>query len=116
VRFKLDENLSVELCADLRSAGHSADTVHDEGLTGAPDTVILDRVRQEQLTLLTMDNGIADIRVYPPERYSGIVLIRPDDSGRAAVRAFVRRHLAVLLQTDLIGHLVVVTERGIRWR
>jgi hypothetical protein len=32
------------------------------------------------------------------------------------VRAFVRRHLPSLLQTELVGHLVVVTERGIRRR
>lgn len=63
-----------------------------------------------------MDKGIADVRAYPPDRYAGIVLFRPTTSGRGAVRAFVRRHLPTILQTDLAGHLVVITERNIRVR
>ena len=37
MRFKLDENLPVELVTDLRDLGHDADTVADEGLRGAAD-------------------------------------------------------------------------------
>ena len=37
MRFKLDENLPVELLDDLRAAGHEADGLPDEGLIGAPD-------------------------------------------------------------------------------
>jgi predicted nuclease of predicted toxin-antitoxin system len=40
VRFKLDENLPVELLDDLRAAGHEADGLHDEGLIGAPDDAV----------------------------------------------------------------------------
>ena len=36
MRFKLDENLRVELLDDLRAAGHEADGLRDEGLIGAP--------------------------------------------------------------------------------
>jgi hypothetical protein len=32
VKFKLDENLPLELATDLRELGYDADTVHDEGL------------------------------------------------------------------------------------
>jgi len=63
---------------------------------------------------MTMDKGIADIRVNPPEQYVGIVLFRPDTSGRKAVLAFVRRQLAAVLGADIEGHLLVVTERNIR--
>ena len=45
--FKLDENLPAELLDDLRAAGHEADTVRKEGLTGSPDAVILERVRHD---------------------------------------------------------------------
>jgi len=60
VRFKLDENLPVELLDDLRVAGHEADGLHDEGLIGAPDNVVLDLVRREKRVLLTLDKGIGD--------------------------------------------------------
>ncbi len=74
MKFKVDENLPLELLTDLRVAGHEAETVSEEGLTGAPDTVLLEKVRSEERVLLTMDKGIANVRVYPPEHYSGYPL------------------------------------------
>ncbi len=91
--FKLDENLPVELRDDLRALGYEADTVHDEGIAGATDEVILEQVRIEGRILLTMDKGIADVRRFPPRRYAGIVLFSPTSTGRGAVLAFARRHL-----------------------
>jgi len=116
MKFKIDENLPSDIAADLRAAGHEADTVIDEGLIGAPDTTILARVQAEGRTLLTMDKGIADIRRYPPQHYAGIVLFRPSLTGRDATLAFVRKHLPALLQLDLSGHLFVVSDTGIRVR
>lgn len=115
MRLKVDENLPHELVGDLRAAGH-AETVLDEGLIGSPDSTILERVKREGLVLLTLDRGIADVRAYPPEHYSGIVLFRPRTSGRGALLAFVRRHLPALLQADLAGHLLVISEHSIRIR
>ena len=116
MKFKIDENLPAELAADLRAAGHEAHTVGDQGLTGSADTTLLARVQSEQRAFLTMDKGIADVRVYPPDQYAGIILLRPHTSGRAATLAFVRQHLPTLLQYDLNGHLFVVSESGIRVR
>ena len=59
MRFKLDENLPVELVADIRAAGHEAETVYEEGLAGSSDETILRMVREERLVLLTLDKGIA---------------------------------------------------------
>jgi predicted nuclease of predicted toxin-antitoxin system len=42
VKFKLDENLPVELVTDLRRLGHDADTVAGEGLRGAADPAVVD--------------------------------------------------------------------------
>jgi len=116
VRVKLDENLPAELLDDLRAAGHDPDGLAEEGLTGAPDDVILERVRREERVLLTMDKGIEDVRAYPPERYAGIVLFRPSSAGRGATLAFVRRHLPLLVEHDLAGRLLVITDRSARFR
>ena len=66
MKVKLDENLPAELLDDLRAAGHEADTVRDEALAGAPDAVVLGRVRDDRRVLLTLDKGIANVRAYPP--------------------------------------------------
>lgn len=116
MRFKIDENLPSELVADLRAAAHDADSVSDQGLGGAIDSVILARVQSEGRAILTMDKGMADVRVYPPDQYAGIVLFRPRSTGRNATLAFVRRQLPTLLQQNLAGHLFVVSESGIRIR
>jgi hypothetical protein len=84
MKFKIDENLPAELCVDLRSAGHDADTVSDEGLAGVDDSALMARVQAESRTLLTLDKGIADVRNYPPDKYAGIVLFRPRSTGRDA--------------------------------
>jgi len=62
VRFKLDENLPIALLDDLRTAGHDADGLRDEGLIGAPDDAVLDLARRENRVLLTLDKGNEIIR------------------------------------------------------
>jgi len=116
VRFKLDENLPVELLDDLRAAGHEAHGLLDEGLAGAPDNVVLALVRRESRVLLTLDKGIADVRAYPPEAHAGIVLFRPTATGRGTTLLFVRRHLPSVLERELAGRLLVVTDQGLRLR
>jgi hypothetical protein len=116
VRFKLDENLPIELLENLRAPGHEGESVRDEGLTGVPDAGLLEHVRHEQRVLLTMDKGIADVRAYPPDRYAGIVLFRPPSAGRGTTLSFVQQHLPTVLERELTGHLLVVTERGVRLR
>jgi predicted nuclease of predicted toxin-antitoxin system len=106
VKVKLDENLPTELLDDLRAAGHEADTVHDEALTGAPDSIVLDQVRHDGRVLFTLDKGIANVRAYPPERHAGIVLFRPGSMGRGTTLAFVRHYLPAVLERDLTGRLM----------
>jgi predicted nuclease of predicted toxin-antitoxin system len=116
MKVKLDENLPREIVVDLQAAGHEADTVVDERLSGISDKQLMERVRDDHMALFTLDKGIADIRVYPPEDYAGIVLFRPPTEGRGEVHRFVRRHLSEILKQSLSGRLAIVSERHIRIR
>jgi len=116
MRFKLDENLPAELASDLAAAGHEAQTVVTEGLAGSADSDLLEVVRREERVLLTLDKGIANVHLYPPGAFPGIVLFRPGSMGRGAVLRFARRHLREVLGLELKGRLLVVTGRGIRVR
>jgi predicted nuclease of predicted toxin-antitoxin system len=62
VKFKLDENLPVELATDLRGLGHDADTVTDEGLRGAADPAVVDAALAADRILFTLDKGIANLQ------------------------------------------------------
>ncbi len=116
MRFKVDENLPQELVSDLTEAGHDAETVVQEGMAGVPDSQLLAATQQESRILLTLDKGIADVRMFPPTAFRGIVLFRPNSMGRGEVLRFVRRHLQEVLHLQLKGRLVVVTSGGIRFR
>ncbi len=116
MRFKVDENLPQELISDLAEAGHDAETVVQEGMAGVGDCDLLEATRHEERILLTLDKGIANVRIFPPTAFPGIVLFRPNSMGRGEVIQFVRRHLHEVLQLELNGRLVVVTAGGIRFR
>jgi hypothetical protein len=113
---KIDENLPIDIVSAIRSAGHDADSVSDQGLAGADDSIILERVQQEGRAFFTLDKGIGDIRKYPPPQFAGLVVFRPGSSDPGYALSFALRHLTSILQSDLKGHLIVVSESGIRIR
>jgi hypothetical protein len=52
LKFKVDENLPTEYASVLRGAGFEADTVSDEKLSGASDSVLSERCRKEDRVLI----------------------------------------------------------------
>ena len=79
MRFKLDENLPLQLKRLFTEAGHDVATVLDEGLGGAADAELASVCLLEERVLVTQDGDFADIRMYPPGRYPGIVILRLSD-------------------------------------
>jgi predicted nuclease of predicted toxin-antitoxin system len=116
MKFKLDENLPQELADDLLRIGHDADTVPGEGLAGAEDLAVVAGARASERILMTLDKGVASLLHYPVDAHAGVVLFRPDSSGRGEVLSFVRLRLAILLEMNLAGHLTVVGPARIRVR
>lgn len=116
MKFKLDENLPTDLAADLRALGHDAETVLDEGLCGAADATVVQGATAEGRILLTLDKGIANLLQYPAREHAGVVLFRPNSSGRRAVLAFMRAFLPLLLDMDLKKKVTVAGPSRIRSR
>ena len=75
MRAKIDENMPVDAVRLLVGAGWEASTVHDEHLVGAADRRVIGACRQEGRVLFSLDLDFADIRAYPPEAWSGIVVL-----------------------------------------
>jgi len=96
--------------------GHDADTVTEEGLRGAADPAVVDAAFAADRILFTLDKGIANLQRYPIHQHAGVVLFRPDPSGRGAAIAFVRDRLDRVLEMDLTGRLTVVGPSRIRFR
>ena len=116
MRFKLDENLPVELADMFREVGHDALTVLDQDLMGAQDSDIAAVCMREDRILVTFDTDFADIRTYPPDAYPGLVVFRLDSQARDHVLEIGARLLEVLSGADLSGQLWIVEESRIRVR
>lgn len=116
MKFKLDENLPVELASELRGLGYDVDTVNNEGLRGAADPEVVDAAFAADRILFTLDKGIANLQRYPVHQHAGVVLFRPDTSGRGAVVQFVRERLGKLLEMELAGRLTIVGPSRVRFR
>ena len=74
MRFKLDENLPLQLERLFTEFGHDAVTVLDQGMGGTADSHVASACLREDRVLLTQDTDFADIRMYPPGEYPGIVV------------------------------------------
>jgi predicted nuclease of predicted toxin-antitoxin system len=116
MRFKIDENLHEDVAGLLRTHGHDAQTVFDEGLRGHADPEIAAAALREGRVLVTLDLDFGNIREYPPERYRGLIVLRVVDQSRRHVARVMERVVAALDSASLDGHLWVVSEGGMRIR
>lgn len=87
MKFKVDENLPTEYASILRGAGFEADTVFDEKLSGASDSVLSERCRTEDRVLMTLDLDFANVQACPPKSHPGIVVFRPEVQEARVLRA-----------------------------
>lgn len=113
MRFKVDENLPVEVATALAAAGHDADTVVAEELSGAADPDVLTRCSSEKRVLVTLDLDFANIRRHPPARLAGLVVIRLHHQSKPRILALVAR-LILAMPPELSRRLCIVDETSIR--
>ncbi len=116
MRFKLDENLPVELADVFRAAGHDAMTTLDQNLKGARDSDLAAVCRREGRAIVTLDTDFADIRTYPPDAYPGLVVFRPSSQSRDRILMLGARLLEMLSDATLAGQLWIVEDSRIRVR
>jgi len=114
IKFKTDENLPVVVASVLKEAGFDADTVYNQRLSGFQDDKILEACIQEQRTLLTLDLDFADIRVYPPAKHFGIIVLRIADQSKDSIVRVIKRLLPFLGSETILGCLWIVEEDRIR--
>ncbi len=116
MRFKIDENLPIEVAEVLEQAGHQASTVLEEGLGGASDRQIAEICQLEERALITLDVGFADLRTHPPGEYPGLIVFRLARQDKSYLLNFLSSFLASLKQEELEGKLWIVQENRIRIR
>jgi predicted nuclease of predicted toxin-antitoxin system len=98
MRFKVDENLPVEVAQLFREAGHEAATVLDQDLRGRDDRTVATICQQEARALVTLDLDFADIRTYPPAHHAGMVVLRLQQQDKPHVLEVFARVIPLLSQ------------------
>ena len=116
MRFKLDENLPVELVDLFRAAGHDAVTTLDQNFEWAWDSELASVCRREGRAIVTLDTDFAGIRTYPPDAYAGLVVLRPSSQSREIILMLGARLIKVPSGSVLAGQLWIVEDSLIRVR
>ncbi len=116
MKFKIDENLPGEFAAVLGQAGFEAATVAEEKLSGATDSVLLDRCRAETRVLVTLDLDFANVQTHPPGTHSGIVVFRSKTQDKLTLISLLERIVPVLKSRSPEGQLWIVQPDRIRVR
>jgi len=116
MRFKVDENLPIEVAVVLRQAGHDAAPVLEQDLGGSDDAQLAAVCQLESRILVTLDMDFSDIRNYPPAEFPGLVVLRLRRRDKPYVLDVFMRLMQVLDQEPIEGYLWIVEENRIRIR
>ena len=115
MKFKLDENFGARTTDIFVQAGHDVHTVRQEGFEGATDEFIFKQCCNEERCLVTLDLDFANVLRFPPDRSSGIVVIRvPRNPSLPLLQELVRMFLRTLEQTSISKNLWIVETGRIR--
>lgn len=116
MKFKIDENLPVEIANLLQQAGYDAVTVYDQKLTGKTDPEIANICNKENRAIVTLDLDFSDIRAYPPKDFAGLIVLRLKRQDKLHVLEVFQCILEVLAEEQLVKRLWIVEENRIRIR
>lgn len=116
MRFKVDENLPIEVADLLRQVGYDAVTALEQHLGGASDSDIASLCQEEGRILITLDTDFADIRAYPPAQFPGLMVLRLHSQDKPHVLEIIGRLLPLLASEPLERLLWIVGETRVRIR
>jgi len=114
VKFKLDENLPIEICGLFNSAGHNAVTAIEEGLAGKSDSKIVETCSQEDRVLVTLDVGFAGSFNLSKGLVRGIMLLGLRRADKNSVSRAIQSALGLLASEDISGRVWIVEDSQIR--
>jgi predicted nuclease of predicted toxin-antitoxin system len=116
MRFRVDENLPIEVAAMRQQAGYDAATVPEQHLGGSDDAQLAALCQLEGRILVTLDMDFSGIRNYQSAEFPSLVVLRLRQQDKPHVLDVFMRCMQVLDQEPIEGHLWIVEERRIRIR
>jgi len=112
MRFIVDENVRKEAISFLKSEGHDVLLP----IPGSRDEEIARIAKETNRIILTHDQHFADILLFPPEEYPGIIRIKIHPPSAAAIINALRDFLLQATAEQLDKKLIILEENGFRVR
>jgi predicted nuclease of predicted toxin-antitoxin system len=116
MKFKIDENLPIDIAQFFRENGYDAMTILEQQMGGNPDAIVSQVCQEEDRTLITLDLDFADIRTYPPTDYPGIIVLRFARQDKLYLLAQIPNLIDLLQKEPIDRKLWIVNEKQVRIR
>ena len=116
--FLVDENLSSGLAVWLRRFGYRAHAVREVGLKGKDDDEIINWAKSHNTIIITADLDFGEFFYWRSLGSFGVIILRSKLQSAASFKKLLRKlhNEKVLKDERLAGSLVVIEEKGYRWR
>lgn len=116
MKFLLDMGLGRTTALFLRTAGHDAVHLRDEGLQRLSDQDIVTKAIQEGRGVLTHDLDFGRIVVLSGDHFPSVITFRLDDMRSQQVNRYLQDVIGRFARDLENGALISVTERSVRIR
>jgi predicted nuclease of predicted toxin-antitoxin system len=102
LRFFADHCVSNSVVATLRDAGHEVLLLNEHIACDSDDPVVLAKAQELEAVLVSLDGDFADIVVYPPSAYLGIIALQVKNHPEV-IPALLRRVLNYVADHPAMG-------------
>ena len=119
LRFFADHCVSNSVVAALREAGHEVFVLREHIACYSDDTAVLAKVQELGAVLVSLNGDFADIVMYPPSSYHGIIALQVKNHPEvipALLTRLVKYLAAHPAMEDYKGQLLLVEAHRIRIR
>lgn len=116
MKFKIDENLPIDVAGRLKREGYDSATVMEQNLSGKSDSEVSSLCLREGRILVTLDTDFADIRTYPPEEFPGFIVLRLQRQDKDHVMGVIENLLEAFRKENPERNLWIIEEDRIRIR
>ena len=116
MKFKLDENIPLQLKQIIKTAGYVACDVYQQDLSGKTDVLVLEKCRKEGYILITNDSDFENIYAYPSEKHVGIIVFKLKSQGAKSVIAAFKLLLEKVNVSEIKNVITLVGNDSIKIR
>ena len=119
LRFFADHCVSNSVIMAFRGSGHEIHLLREHIACDSDDSVVIAKAQELQSILVSLNGDFADIVIYPPSRYGGIIALQVKNHPEvipAMLERLLNHFVANPNMSDYKGQLLLVEAHRIRIR